>query len=293
MAVWLLVTCTQSVITPVFGWADSPLAPPSSVVGSGTDPQSDESQGGEGSSDEGSSDDDLRILSYNIHHGRGMDGQVDLSRIAQVISACSPDLVALQEVDQGVNRSGNVLQAEKLAELTGLNAEFAKQIEYDGGEYGQAILSRWPISDYEVIWLPGKPDREQRIAAIARIDIPHRPILFATTHLHHNNAEIRLEQTVAINRELATRPLPIILAGDLNAEPSSDPIAEMKKFWTVLSSPNDLNTFPSDRPVKQIDYVCFRPQNAFRTISTEVIAESVASDHRPILAVLKPANALE
>ena len=66
---------------------------------------------------------ELRVLSYNIHHGRGTDGAIDLPRIARVIAATRPDLVALQEVDRGTGRANGVDQADALGELTGLAAE--------------------------------------------------------------------------------------------------------------------------------------------------------------------------
>lgn len=84
----------------------------------------------------------LRVLSYNIHHGRGTDNQVDLARIAKVISDSQADLVALQEVDHGTRRTGGVDQTSELGRLTGMHSQFCKQIDYDDGEYGQALLSR-------------------------------------------------------------------------------------------------------------------------------------------------------
>ncbi|ELP32150.1 endonuclease/exonuclease/phosphatase [Rhodopirellula baltica SWK14] len=92
----------------------------------------------------------LRVLSYNIHHGRGTDGKIDLDRLANVIRSVDPDLVAVQEVDQNTRRNGMVNQVETLAVQTSLHGEFAKQIDYDGGEYGQAVLSKYPVESLEV-----------------------------------------------------------------------------------------------------------------------------------------------
>ena len=103
----------------------------------------------------------LRALSYNIHHGRGGDDQVDLERTAKVINDCHPDLVALQEVDCRTQRTGGIDQTAELAKLTGLHAQFARQIDFEGGQYGQALLSRWPLSDLQIHWLPGEPERER------------------------------------------------------------------------------------------------------------------------------------
>lgn len=89
----------------------------------------------------------IRVLTYNIHHGEGLDGKVDLGRIAQVIQQAAPDVVALQEVDLGTERTGRVDQAAELGRLTGLHAVFGKAFDYSGGRYGAALLSRWSIQE--------------------------------------------------------------------------------------------------------------------------------------------------
>lgn len=75
----------------------------------------------------------LRVLSYNIHHGEGVDGKFDLERIAKVIQSVNPDLVALQEVDRNTTRASDVDQAQELAELTGMHMAYGKALDYQGG----------------------------------------------------------------------------------------------------------------------------------------------------------------
>src|SRR5690606_14987157 len=87
----------------------------------------------------------VRVMAYNIHHCLGIDGELDVERIAGVINAANPDLVTLQEVDNRTERSDRVDQAAELGRLTGMHARFGRAIDHQGGEYGQAILSRWPI----------------------------------------------------------------------------------------------------------------------------------------------------
>src|SRR5688500_2206377 len=77
----------------------------------------------------------LRVLSYNIHHAEGTDGKLDVARIAGVIKAAGPDLVAVQEVDRNTTRTNKVDQAAELARLTGLHGEFARAIDLQGGQY--------------------------------------------------------------------------------------------------------------------------------------------------------------
>ncbi len=86
----------------------------------------------------------IRVLSYNIRHGEGMDGQVDLARIAAVIRSARPDLVSLQEVDVGTERTNRIDQVATLARLTGMAPIFVGNITYQGGDYGNAILSAYP-----------------------------------------------------------------------------------------------------------------------------------------------------
>ena len=128
---------------------------------------------------------DLRILTYNIQHGAGADGTVDLERQAAVIRRLKPDLVALQEVDDRTQRTKNVDQSTELGRLTDLHVRFAHQLDFEGGRYGQAILSRFPCSDLTVHWLPGRPDRERRIAGAITVDLDGEKLTFVTTHLHH------------------------------------------------------------------------------------------------------------
>ena len=229
----------------------------------------------------------LRVLSYNIHHGRGNDGRVDLARIALVIRSAQPDLVALQEVDESVRRSGQVAQTAELARLTGLHGKFARQIDYDGGQYGQAILSKWPLGELDLHMLPGDPPREQRLLARASIQANGHTFWFATTHLHHADQAIREAQVAALNRLFSTSEPPVIVAGDFNATPESAAMGKVARAWQIAGAGQNLATFPAAEPSRQLDYVVFRPGQRWRVTSVEVIAEPVASDHAPLLVVLE------
>jgi endonuclease/exonuclease/phosphatase family metal-dependent hydrolase len=233
----------------------------------------------------------LRVLSYNIHHGEGTDGTLDLARIARVIKAAKPDLVALQEVDRNTKRTGGVDQMKELARLTGLHAEFAKAIPLQGGEYGQAILSRFPLQGVKAHPLPGKKGQEVRIVIEARVEpgdgVPD--LTFLGTHFQHDDAKTREGQAAKVNELFGKAAGPVILAGDLNAAPGSGPVKALENVWTFATAPGarGLLTIPSDRPTRQIDYVLFRPAGKFKVVEAKVIEEKVASDHRPVLAVIE------
>jgi len=229
----------------------------------------------------------LRVLSYNIHHGRGTDGVIDLPRLARVIRSADPDLVALQEVDERTTRSGGVDEAAELARLTGLQMAFGPQIDYLGGRYGQAILARWPLGPPTVHELPGiGGDRERRIAVAAEVDAPRGRLTFVGTHLHHRSEEARSAQARAIVTAFAGVER-CILAGDINALPESEPLAILAGAWRLVAARDGPPpTFPAGQPTRAIDHVFVRPAAAFEVIDLRVLDEPVASDHRPILAIL-------
>lgn len=223
----------------------------------------------------------LRVLSYNIHHGRGTDGQVDLPRIAAVIRGSEADLIMLQEVDNRTTRTGGVDQTAELARLTGLHGEFGHQIDYQGGRYGQALLSRTPLEEPQVYVLPGDPMSEARIAFVARTDVAGHSLVIVGTHLHHLNPEVRLAQARAIAAlDLGTGPM--VLGGDLNAVPGSPPLEALLKTWTAATA-EPLATFPAGHPTRQIDAILYRPVGVLEAQAARVLDEPVASDHRPIL----------
>jgi endonuclease/exonuclease/phosphatase family metal-dependent hydrolase len=232
----------------------------------------------------------LRVLSYNIHHGRGLDGKLDLPRIARVIRDAAPDLVALQEVDRNTKRTGRVDQSAELGKLTGLHAGFARAIPLEGGEYGQALLARFHLQGVKGHRLPGKQGQETRIVMEARVqpDGGLPALTFLGTHFQHDDARTREEQAARVNELFGAAAGPVILAGDLNATPDSPPLKVLGKAWSVAAPPGkELLTFPADVPRRQIDYVLFRPTGAFRVTEARVIEEKVASDHRPVLVVLE------
>ncbi len=220
----------------------------------------------------------LRVLSYNIHHGEGTDGRLDLERIARVIRAAAPDVAMLQEVDRGVARTGGVDQPARLAALTGLRPYFGKAIDHEGGDYGNAILTRLPVAEHGNVPLPGS---EPRAFIWIRTE---DGLLFLGTHLDAGrNEPARVAAAERINEWIASRAaLPAILAGDLNAVRGSQPLEVFARQWSIAGE--ELHTIPSATPRRQIDFILYRPAARWRVVSVEVPEEPVASDHRPIAA---------
>ena len=162
----------------------------------------------------------LRVLTYNIHHGEGSDGKFDYERLAGKIDELRPDVALLQEVDRGTKRAGGVDQAARLAELTGMESVFGRAMPYEGGEYGLAILSRFPIERFETYPLPFDFGQEPRSLLRARI-VPDNglPVFDCwATHLCHQSEDSRVRQAKQIRwvtREFDNAPA--VLAGDFNA----------------------------------------------------------------------------
>ena len=225
----------------------------------------------------------LRVLCYNIHYGQGTDGRYDLERLAAVINKAKPDLVALQEVDVGVKRSGRVHQARRLAELTNMAVRFGPTQHYEGGLFGNAVLTRLPILDVVIQPLPYTESTAQRVTyprgAIAVTVRAHgdMTLRFVSTHFQHNVPEDRLAEARAINQLLGQDDeLPTILAGDMNAVPDSEPIRLLLKRWSNTARDPAAPTSPSQNPKSRIDYIFYRPASALRVTHSEVLAESVA-----------------
>lgn len=218
-----------------------------------------------------------RIMSYNIRSGRGMDNVTDLLRVADAINRVKPDVVAVQEVDSMTLRSGKVDVLRRLAEETLMFPAFSAAIPHDGGKYGVGILSKEkPIRTYSMP-LPGR--EEARTLLVVEFD----KFLMACTHFSLN-AEDRLSSVEIIRKEAAKADKPFILAGDLNAAPESEVMEELKKDFILLTNPKQF-TFPADEPRECIDYIIAynTPDPAFAPLSSRVIDEPVASDHRPIV----------
>jgi endonuclease/exonuclease/phosphatase family metal-dependent hydrolase len=222
----------------------------------------------------------LRVLTYNVHHCEGTDGKYDYDRIAGIINRLKPDIAALQEIDVKTSRASGIDQAAVLADLTGMNYRFGRAIDFDSGQYGLAILSRFEMRDVANTPLPTQPGSEPRIALAARIrpDAGPRQIIFINTHLCHRNNQVRTMQTTQLN-EFADpdSDVPVIMAGDFNARPTSEPMnVLLESNWTDAVAPQS-----------RIDYVLLRTDDPWEIVNVEIIDEPVASDHDPVLVTLR------
>ncbi|RYD34838.1 MAG: endonuclease [Verrucomicrobiaceae bacterium] len=234
----------------------------------------------------------FRLLSYNIHHGEGMDGKLDLARIAERIRTCQPDAVALQEVDRNCKRTGGVDMPAELARLTGMTAHFQKAMDFDGGGYGICLLTKGKVLESKGYALPNssKPV-EPRTVQTVKVEALGGTLTIANTHLDVTSGETRLAQTQFLIKTLGEMPDTVVLAGDFNAVRGDTTLKAIESAgWAVPLKQGDPNTIPSGKPDREIDFAVFRPAGALKVVKYTVLNEPVASDHRPILVEVERAT---
>jgi endonuclease/exonuclease/phosphatase family metal-dependent hydrolase len=202
----------------------------------------------------------VRLATFNIRHGaptRGYRG--DPERVAAACASLAADVLALQEVDRGVARSGRADLAAVAGEASGMEVVFAQTMPFRGGQYGNALLVRGSIDDVEVVRLAGGyrfwVRREPRNAIVATARLARddmRPVSVAATHLSTERWASRA-QLSQVARALTERPRPHVLLGDLNrtnGEVAAHPVADLIRFVDGGDP-----TFPAIKPVLRIDHI--------------------------------------
>ena len=240
----------------------------------------------------------LRVMTYNIHVGVGMDKKLDLQRIADVINKEKPDLVGLQEVDRGVQRTQRIDEIAELSKLTRMEYAFAFNLPYQGGQYGVAILSRFPIRATEHRLYKNLREAERRGFIRAEVKIAGRVVNFVTTHLDYQHDDGRLFEAQQMLAFLSNVKGPLIVVGDFNDIPTGQTSRLMReKFddsWVRQSYREWLDgshrehgfSYPADKPTKRIDYIFTRRSDEIRTKRVWVV-NTLASDHVPVVADLE------
>jgi endonuclease/exonuclease/phosphatase family metal-dependent hydrolase len=229
----------------------------------------------------------LRVATYNIRHGRGMDSVVNLDRTAAVLAQLDADVIGLQEVDRLVERSGRVDQAEALGRSLGMQHAFGAFMPHQGGEYGMAILSRFPIERVHRLALPD--GNEPRVALMVEVELPAGDrIVVINVHFDWvQDDTFRFAQASALRAVLDTLSLPYLVVGDFNDVPTSRTLGLLGDLARASQPAVNRQTFPSGAPEREIDYVRAGPAAMWSVTGGEVIPETVASDHRPVRAVVR------
>jgi endonuclease/exonuclease/phosphatase family metal-dependent hydrolase len=227
-------------------------------------------------------------MTYNLHHGEGADGRVDLERIAAVIREQRADVVALQEVDKGVQRTARRDFPAELAALTGMTCVFSNNFHYQGGEYGNAVLSRFPVRRWTNTHLRMLRPDEQRGVLQVVLDVHGRDLLFMATHIDYRRDDAeRLANVAQFHEVLAGYPrLPVLFGGDFNDTPGSRTCVAMSErfddVWLSVGE-GDGFTIPSANPGKRIDYLWLGKGASLKPVRAWV-PRTEASDHLPLVA---------
>ena len=232
----------------------------------------------------------IRVMTYNIHVGIGMDKKLDLPRIAAVINQQTPDLVGLQEVDRGVERTQRIDEIAELAKLTKMNYDFAFNLRYQGGQYGVAILSRFPIRSMDHRLYQNLREAERRGFIRGEISLAGVTVNFVTTHLDYQFDDGRLFEAQQLLTALKDVQGPLIVVGDFNDVPSGNAYKLMREFftdaWSEAHQTDEGFSYPADKPAKRIDYIFSRSTDRLRVKRTWIV-NTLASDHVPVVADLE------
>jgi endonuclease/exonuclease/phosphatase family metal-dependent hydrolase len=232
----------------------------------------------------------VKVLSFNILHGATTNGSFDLDVIANVIKKADADFVSLQEVDFKTNRAKKYDLPTELGYRTKMASVFGRAMYYDGGEYGEGVLSKYSFLSTRNIALPYTKGNEPRAALEVTTVLKYGDtISFIGTHLDHLKDDTdRVSQVKEINKVFSENKYPTIISGDLNDTPNSNAINILERFWKAsYKKSNPKKTFPSDKPTKKIDYVLFYPRKKWKVISRETICDTIASDHCGYLVTLE------
>ncbi|WP_050785723.1 endonuclease/exonuclease/phosphatase family protein [Pedosphaera parvula] len=229
----------------------------------------------------------FRVMTYNIHHGEGLDKQVDLQRIADLIKQEKADIVALQEVDRNTERTGKRDFPAEFTRLTGMSCVFSNNWPVQGGEYGTAILTRFPITKREHSLLKMVGSKEQRGLLQAHVKMGDREVVVMNTHVDHRKTdEERLESIMEFATVIKKKAeLPVIFCGDFNDVPGSPTYEQMSALlddsWKLIGEGEGW-TIPAEKPRRRIDYIWISKKGPIIPLRAWVPA-SEASDHRPLV----------
>ncbi len=230
----------------------------------------------------------LAVMTYNIHHGRGRDGRVNLKRICTVIQEGKPDLVALQEVDRGMKRSERLDQGRELADLLEMHHVAGHNWYLGEGAYGNVFLSRWPVTIMGNLDL-SVPGREPRGCLLTEVHHGSSLLLVASVHLGLGMAE-RKRQSLTILDQLRVlyKDDPILIMGDFNTLSFSSIARRFRSSYVDVfegAGVGRRSTYRKAGIPLRLDYIY--ASDHLLPVKAHVLrtkTASVASDHFPLIA---------
>jgi endonuclease/exonuclease/phosphatase family metal-dependent hydrolase len=239
----------------------------------------------------------LRVATYNVHGCRGMDRRRSETRIAEVIAMLDVDVIGLQELDLNRRRSAGVDQAAIIADQLGWHWVFHPALRVAGEQYGDAILSRYPMRLRQARELPSVTTRicpESRAAIWVEIETRGGPVQVINTHLGLGRRERFMQAQLLAGPEWlgsVEAGHPLVLLGDFNSLPGSPPLQlltqQLRDTWTSVSPARRLRTFPTRFPSLAVDHIFVNERLRVNSVAVVRNAETrIASDHFPLVADL-------
>lgn len=224
----------------------------------------------------------LKVMTYNVRHGRGLDNKIDYERVADAIRRAEVDVVAVQEVDSFTDRTGGRYTLGELASEALMRPVFAPAIPLGDGKYGVGVLSKEKPLGSRPVALPGR--EEDRV--LLMVEFPR--YVLASTHLSLT-PEDALASVPIIAAEAKKSTKPFIVAGDWNSHPDSPVLKAFKEAGFKIATSEKVSTFPADNPDEVIDYIAIYEPSAGPLVPVRraVINNPVASDHRPVTATFR------
>lgn len=235
----------------------------------------------------------MKIVTYNIRRAYGQDGICNIDRIVGVLKGIDADVIALQEVDHLTKRSDLIDQTSFLSKKLEMEGLFASFMELEGGEYGMAMLSKYPILRKEVIPLP-PAIYEPRVAISMQLKLPDgKELAVINVHLDWpvEREENRVVQMEALIKTINSINCPVVVMGDFNALKDSDSIKLLLENGFTNIGKGDIEcTFlgSEDQSPMEIDHIMYRMTSecSLKVNSIDLLDERVASDHLPVVAEL-------
>jgi endonuclease/exonuclease/phosphatase family metal-dependent hydrolase len=225
------------------------------------------------------------VATYNVHEWIGSDGRRDPKRILQIISQLEVNILALQEISFSPEGQGGI-SLEDLVQATGMKVVPGLTLYRKNSEFGNALLTDYPIKDIQLIELSVK-DREPRGAIAVRVDIYGLPVVVIATHLGLKSHERKKQIKVLIEKMRISSNVLLILMGDFNEwNPFSQSLRCLRSHFGHLRAPA---TYPSRFPILALDRILVYPRAArekVRAVKTPLAR--IASDHLPLKAVVTP-----
>jgi endonuclease/exonuclease/phosphatase family metal-dependent hydrolase len=223
----------------------------------------------------------VRVMTWNIHGAVGRNPRFDLARVVSLIRNWHPDVVALQEVDSRRKIAGKAAENPfvVLQEALGTHGVGAKSIITEDGEYGQMLISRWPLSATEIHDI-SFPEREPRRAIKTDVATPQGPLRVVATHLGLSVKERRGQAAELLALACQGAGTAIVL-GDFNDWFWAGSVR--KVLAREFSGRTRFRTFPSYCPLLRLDRIFCRPTSALRASFVDPTARHI-SDHLPVIA---------